>query len=80
MFTVPKKDQRLRLIVDGRKVNSLMQKPPRMPIPTIHEMIDYVMDHEWALTVDGRSFFYQFPISEEVGTMLLYLLYLLYFR
>lgn len=69
MFCVEKKDLSLRLVVDGRKVNVLLQPPPRMDLPGLHEVIDYVMSNEYALQVDGSSYFYQFGISEEVGSM-----------
>jgi len=68
-FTVDKKDETLRLVVDGRKVNVLMEPPPKMELPTIYEVIDYLMDNEYALTVDGTSYFYQFGISDEVGNL-----------
>ena len=68
-FTVDKKDGSLRLVVDGRKVNILMEPPPKMELPTIYEVIDYLMSNEYALTVDGTSYFYQFGISDEVGTL-----------
>jgi len=68
-FTVDKKDDSLRLVVDGRKVNVLMEPPPKMELPTIHEVLEYLMNNEYALTVDGTSYFYQFGISDEVGTL-----------
>jgi len=69
MFTVDKKDESLRLVVDGRKVNVLMETPPKMELPSIQDVIAYIMSNNFALTVDGSSYFYQFAISEEVGTM-----------
>ena len=68
-FTVDKKDLSLRLVIDGRKVNLLMEKPPRMEIPDMQEVINYLMSNRYALSVDGRSYFYQVPISDEVGAM-----------
>jgi hypothetical protein len=68
-FTVDKKDGSLRLVVDGRKVNAIMRRPPKMPLPEIHTVVDYIMSHKLAMTVDGKSYFYQVPISEEVGRM-----------
>lgn len=69
MFTVDKKDLSLRLVCDGRKTNSLMTKPEKMAIPQIHDVIAYLMKNRYACTVDGLSYFYQFPIGEDVGTM-----------
>lgn len=68
-FCVAKKDLTLRLVVDGRKTNALMAPPPPMNLPHIHEVVAYLMTNEFALTVDGISYFYQFGISDEVGTM-----------
>jgi len=68
-FTVDKKDKSLRLVVDGRKVNCLMEDPPKMELPSLHEVVDYIMGAKWALSVDGISYFYQIPIGEDVGSM-----------
>ena len=68
-FTVDKKDLTLRLVVDGRKVNLLMEKPPGMELPEMQEVINYLMSNRYALSVDGKSYFYQVPISDEVGSM-----------
>lgn len=68
-FTVDKKDETLRLVVDGRKVNVLMEPPPKMELPTIEEVVNYLMSNEYAMTVDGISYFYQFGISDEVSTL-----------
>jgi hypothetical protein len=67
LFTVPKKDGSLRLVCDGRKVNKLMNQPPKMDLPEIHNIIDFLLASRYFCTVDGKSFFYQFPISEGVG-------------
>jgi hypothetical protein len=66
-FTVPKKSGKLRLVVDGRRVNRLMSTVPHMELPTIHEVADYLLENSFFMTVDGRSYFYQFPISEGMG-------------
>jgi hypothetical protein len=68
LFTVPKKDGSLRLVCDGRKVNAIMKPPPNMALPDIHEIIDHLLENRFFCTVDGKSFFYQFPVSDEVGS------------
>ena len=68
-FTVDKKDMSLRLVIDGRKVNLLMERPPNMELPTMESIVDYVMSNKYAMQCDGKSWFYQVPISKEVGTM-----------
>eukprot|EP00760_Papus_ankaliazontas_P021227 PhM_4_TR18660/c3_g2_i2/m.19851 len=67
MFTVPKKDEHLRLIMDCRRLNQGFAPPPSMDLPRIHDVVDYILDHEMAAQADGRSYFYQFPLSKEVG-------------
>lgn len=66
-FTVPKKSGKLRLVVDGRRVNKMMTTTPSMDLPSIHEFADYLLDNNYFMTVDGKSYFYQFPISEGMG-------------
>ena len=59
VFTVPKSDQvTSRLILDCRHVNEAIKKVvlvPRMPIPSIHEIIDAAMTYEFMSTVDVLS-------------------------
>eukprot|EP00760_Papus_ankaliazontas_P003778 PhM_4_TR11647/c4_g3_i2/m.68124 len=66
LFTVLKKNSKLRLVVDGRKINRIMSHTPKMELPTIPEVQTYLRDNEWFVTVDGRSYFYQCPLGEEV--------------
>eukprot|EP00760_Papus_ankaliazontas_P000246 PhM_4_TR10041/c2_g2_i1/m.99261 len=67
IFTVLKKNEALRLIVDARRLNNIMAKPPHMDLPTVPEVIDILLRASHFCTVDGRSYFYQFGIAEEVG-------------
>eukprot|EP00760_Papus_ankaliazontas_P009878 PhM_4_TR14151/c3_g2_i1/m.51604 len=67
MFTVPKKDDKLRLIMDCRRVNRVFEKPPAMDLPNVHDLIDRVLEHEIAAQADGKNYFYQFPLSVDVG-------------
>jgi len=66
-FTVAKRNGTLRLIVDARKINNLMRRVPKMDLPTIQEVLLYLMSNKFFITVDGLSYFYQFRISDEVG-------------
>jgi hypothetical protein len=67
VFTVSKKiPTDLRLILDCRWLNERCERPPPMHLPTIHEVIDYLLDHEWASTCDARSYFYQFHLAAEI--------------
>ena len=68
-FTVAKKSGRLRLVVDGRRVNALMKRIPPMELPAIQEVLLYLMSNKFFCTVDGVSYFYQFGISVEVGEL-----------
>ncbi len=69
VFTVPKKNGRLRLIIDARKVNRMMKHCPAMELPTTPEIIEYVCGARYFATVDAKSFFYAFGISEAVGEL-----------
>jgi len=66
-FTVVKKNGTLRLVVDARKINALMKRVPKMDLPTIQEVLLLLMTNKYFIVVDGRSYFYQFRISDEVG-------------
>lgn len=64
LFTVEKKNGRLRLVMDCRKLNALMPRPRHMPIPTIHQVIDTMLGAKFFCTVDAKSYFYQFMITD----------------
>jgi hypothetical protein len=66
LFTVEKKNGLLRLIQDCRPLNRLCRKPPKMPLASIHAFIAAILDAEWVGTCDGKSFFYQFALGEEI--------------
>lgn len=66
-FTVEKKNGSLRLVVDGRKVNRMMKRIPKMLLPKITEVIEYLLNNNYFTTVDGKSYFYQIPIAECIG-------------
>ena len=67
LFCVPKKDPALlRLILDCRILNAACKPPPPMELPTIHNMIDYIMNNEWACQSDAHSWFYQFPLCHDI--------------
>lgn len=68
LFTVPKKNGALRLVVDARRVNRLMKRVPPMQLPTIPAILQRLYKCRYFATVDGKSFFYQFPLSPEVGS------------
>ena len=65
-FTVPKKSGGLRLVCDGRKLNRLMRPPPPMLLPSIHSVIARFLSARAVVAADARSWFYQFPLAEEV--------------
>ena len=65
-FTIPKKNEKLRLILDCRELNKKVKKPMAMKIPRIHDVIDDLMKHEVFAQSDGTSYFFQFPICERI--------------
>jgi hypothetical protein len=67
MFCVPKKDPSLlRLILDCRNLNKLCAPPPSMQLPSLHEMIDYLMQNQYACQCDAKSWFYQFGLDSSL--------------
>lgn len=67
VFTVPKKNHLLRLVQDCRKLNRIMARPPKMPLPSIHEVIEYILSQNFVWTCDAKSYFYQFGVDDDVG-------------
>ena len=43
LFLVPKKEDKGRLIADGRPVNTSMDRPPRMKIPSVHQVYQFII-------------------------------------
>lgn len=66
LFTVLKKNGNLRLIQDCRPLNELCHKPPRMPLDSIHTFIRRILAAEYVGTSDGKSFFYQFSLGDDI--------------
>jgi len=65
LFTVPKKDETLRLIQDDRHLNEWYDRPPKMNLPRIHEVIDMLMRNEFFAQADAKSWFYQIPLHPD---------------
>jgi len=66
-FQVPKKGQEDRLIVNCSPINVAQLKPPRMRLPSIHDVIRRVLNFKLGLTIDAVSFFYQFPLQRDIA-------------
>jgi len=66
IFTVAKKNKKLRLIMDCRPTNRRHPKPPKMEIPSLHDFITHVMENEIAGSCDAKCFFYQVPIPHRL--------------
>jgi hypothetical protein len=67
LFTVEKKNGLLRLIQDGRPLNAISHRPPKMPLAPLHDLIRQVLSSNYVGTSDGKSFFYQFAIGEAIS-------------
>ena len=65
LFTVPKKDETLRLIQDDRHLNEWFDRPPKMNLPRIHDVIDTLMRNEFFAQCDAKSWFYQIPLHPD---------------
>lgn len=66
VFTVPKNTRFLRLILDCQKINRLVDDPPKMHLPLIHDVINNILENNWMTQCDGTSYFYQFELPEEI--------------
>ena len=67
LFTVPKKNKSLRVVIDGRKINKLQVKPKDMQLPSILDIIDMLMSNEFCAVADAKAYFYQFPLCDVVS-------------
>ena len=48
--------------MNAKPVKEFFKSPPNMELPSIHEVIDFVLSNEVAATADARAFFYQLPL------------------
>ena len=65
-FTVEKKSGGRRFVLDGRKLNDCMQPPQDMLLPRIVGVIGRLLQANWVVATDGKSWFYQFPVHPEI--------------
>jgi hypothetical protein len=61
---VPKKNGKLCIFIDYRKLNAATKKDP-YPLPFIEEVLDVVAGHAMYIFLDGRSGYYQIQIALE---------------
>ena len=61
---VPKKNGKLRLVIDYRQLNKQTIKSC-WPIPSIEEIFDTLEGSEYFTTIDMSWGFYQLPMAEE---------------
>lgn len=66
LFKVPKGDQ-ARLIGDCREINGLLPRPGPMGLKSIHTIISRLLAKNFLYQRDGKSYFYQFGLSESAG-------------
>ena len=70
LFTIPKSDpSKHRLLVDGRPINSRLDKPPKFSLITPIRLRESLRrsDAKYAITIDLKGFFNQFPLSDQVS-------------
>ena len=65
-FTVEKKSGGLRFVVDGRKLNRSMGPPPQMRLPHITAVIHRIVNSNWVVLSDARSWFYQIEVDQSI--------------
>ena len=66
LFTVPKKDLLLRVVMDGRKLNRLTRLRPLMLLPPLHRVIESCLSATHVVLHDATSYFYQFQLHPEI--------------
>ena len=66
VFTTEKKDQTLRLIQNARPLSELCVAPPKMALPALDHFVDELLGSNFAATCDGRGYFFQFPLPEDL--------------
>lgn len=62
VFKVPKATES-RLIMDCRALNELLPKPGNMGLESLHSILDGMLRGNYMAQVDGKSYFYQFPLD-----------------
>eukprot|EP01060_Flectonema_neradi_P020345 TRINITY_DN2787_c2_g1_i2.p1 TRINITY_DN2787_c2_g1~~TRINITY_DN2787_c2_g1_i2.p1 ORF type:complete len:560 (-),score=24.39 TRINITY_DN2787_c2_g1_i2:915-2594(-) len=66
LFTVEKKDKSLRVVSDARKLNKLTAVRVPMLLPSVHEVVDRILDARFVVLHDARSWFFQFTLHSEI--------------
>ena len=66
VFTTPKKDKRLRTVLDCRPLNEIFARPPPMDLDRLPDLIDEILTHKYVALADAKSYFYQFRLHREV--------------
>jgi hypothetical protein len=64
LLIVPKKNGKLRICVDYRKLNAQTKKDP-FPLPFLDSNLDYVVGHEMYYFMDGYNGYNQVKMAKE---------------
>ena len=69
VFPLAKTNGKMRLIVDARPLNTAMHSPPKFSLPSPYELSELILrgGATHAVVADFKGFFWQFPLSAEVG-------------
>lgn len=62
-----KNDQLGRIILPVCPLNAISRRPPPTPLPDMHDFVTSLLRRRWILTADARSWFFSFPVAEEVA-------------
>jgi hypothetical protein len=65
-FTVPKGEEELRFIFDGKTVNLCCPKPPKFRVDGVRVCKGRARHFSWAAKLDIRHCFYNIPLAEDV--------------
>eukprot|EP01064_Diplonema_japonicum_P035531 TRINITY_DN7743_c0_g2_i1.p1 TRINITY_DN7743_c0_g2~~TRINITY_DN7743_c0_g2_i1.p1 ORF type:complete len:365 (-),score=63.55 TRINITY_DN7743_c0_g2_i1:61-1155(-) len=58
-FTVPKPSGKRRLVVDASLVGNAQRDPPSVDLPSVADVKEMVVQNEYVVQLDGKSWFYQ---------------------
>ena len=67
LFTVAKKNGSLRLIIDARNANKILPRIHGLIMFELEQLLSAMQELPFAWAVDFRHYFYELPISDQLG-------------
>ncbi|MBM5801717.1 MAG: hypothetical protein FJ077_12995, partial [Cyanobacteria bacterium K_DeepCast_35m_m2_023] len=66
-FKVPKKNGLARFILNCVPLNERQLPPPRMAVSSLHVIAENTIQYQHIMTIDAKSFFYQFDLEPSIS-------------